>query len=140
MESMAVIVYHKEYTRVVFEKYSAPYELREIFLWIINKKSPTPITEMHMNISISMIWKKNIEVHTRLFINAMWPLRRLDMEAVFHYSDVIMDTMASQITSLAIVYSTVSLGADQRKKKAPSQWPLCGKFTGDRRIRTKKDQ
>ena len=28
------------------------------------------------------------------------------------YSDVIMNTMASQISSLSIVYSTVSLGAD----------------------------
>ena len=32
-----------------------------------------------------------------------------------HYSDVIMGIMASQITSLTIVYSTVYSGADQRK-------------------------
>ena len=32
-----------------------------------------------------------------------------------HYSDVIMDTMASQITSLTIVYSTVYSGTDHRK-------------------------
>ena len=32
-----------------------------------------------------------------------------------HYSDVIMDPMASQITSLAIVYSTIHSDADQRK-------------------------
>ena len=32
-----------------------------------------------------------------------------------HYNDVIMGTMTSQITSLTIVYSTVYLGADQRK-------------------------
>ena len=32
-----------------------------------------------------------------------------------HYSDVIMGTIASQITSLAIVYSTVYSDADQRK-------------------------
>ena len=42
------------------------------------------------------------------------------------YSDVIMGTMASEITSLAVVYSTVYSGADLR------YWPLCGKFTGDR--------
>ena len=34
---------------------------------------------------------------------------------IFHYSDVIMGTIASQITSLTIVYSTVYSGADQRK-------------------------
>ena len=32
-----------------------------------------------------------------------------------HYNDVIMNTMASQITSLAIVYSTVYSASDQRK-------------------------
>ena len=32
----------------------------------------------------------------------------------FHYVDVIMGMMASQITSLTIVYSTVYSGADQR--------------------------
>ena len=32
-----------------------------------------------------------------------------------HYNDVIMGTMASQITRLTIVYSTVYSGADQRK-------------------------
>ena len=35
-----------------------------------------------------------------------------------HYSDVIMDTMASQITSLTIVYSIVYSGADQRKHQS----------------------
>ena len=33
----------------------------------------------------------------------------------YHYSDVIIGPMASQITSLTIVYSTVCSGADQRK-------------------------
>ena len=35
-----------------------------------------------------------------------------------HYGDVIMGTIASQITSLAIVYSTVYSGADQRKHQS----------------------
>ena len=35
------------------------------------------------------------------------------------YSDVIMDEMASQITSLMIVYSTAYSGADQRKHQSP---------------------
>ena len=33
----------------------------------------------------------------------------------FHYCDVIMGAMASQFTSLMIVYSTIHSGADQRK-------------------------
>ena len=35
-----------------------------------------------------------------------------------HYVDVIMGVMASQITSLAIVYSTVYWGANQRKHQS----------------------
>ena len=35
-----------------------------------------------------------------------------------HYSDVIMSRMASQITSLTIVYSTIYSGADQRKHQS----------------------
>ena len=35
-----------------------------------------------------------------------------------HYTDVIMTTMASQITSLTLVYSIVCSGADQRKHQS----------------------
>ena len=35
-----------------------------------------------------------------------------------HYSDVIMGTIASQITSLTIVYSTIYSDADQRKHQS----------------------
>ena len=37
---------------------------------------------------------------------------------LLHYSDVIMSSMASQITSLMSVYSTVYSGADQRKQQS----------------------
>ena len=43
-----------------------------------------------------------------------------------HYSDVIMSTIASQITGLSIVYSTVYLGANKENVKAPRHWPLWG--------------
>ena len=39
----------------------------------------------------------------------------LQISVALHYTDVIMGTIASQITSLAIVYSTVYSDADQRK-------------------------
>ena len=62
-----------------------------------------------------------------------------------HYNDIIMDTMASQITSLTIVYSTVYLDADQRKHQSstslafvrgihwglvnsPHKWPVTRKM------------
>ena len=38
----------------------------------------------------------------------------------FHYNDVIMGAMASQITSLTIVYITVYSGAYQRKHQSPT--------------------
>ena len=64
---------------------------------------------------------------------------------IFHNSDVIMTTMASQITSLAIVYPTVCSDADQRKHQSsaslafvrgihrepvnsPHKWPVTRKM------------
>ena len=55
------------------------------------------------------------------------------MSVSLHYNDVIMSTMASQITSLTIVYSTVNSGADQRKHQSSAslafvwgihRWPV----------------
>ena len=42
-----------------------------------------------------------------------------------HYNDVIMSAMASQITSLTIVYSTVYSGADQRKYQSSVSLAFC---------------
>ena len=53
-----------------------------------------------------------------------------------HYRDVITGAMASQITSLTIVYSIVI----KENFKAPRHWPLCGEFTGHRWIPRTKDQ
>ena len=53
--------------------------------------------------------------------------------ALLHYSDVIMGMMASPITRLAIVYSNIYSGADQRKYQSSAslafvlgihQWPV----------------
>ena len=66
-----------------------------------------------------------------IFVVARWlNIRLLDN----HYSDIIMDTMASQITSLAIVYSTGYSGADQRKHQS-SAW-----LAGERWIPRTKGQ
>ena len=46
-----------------------------------------------------------------------WPILR--------YSDVIMSKMASQITGVSIVYSTVYSGADQRKHQSSVSLALC---------------
>ena len=41
-----------------------------------------------------------------------------------------MGTMASQITSLTIVYPTVIQAQIKENIKAPRHWPLCGEVTG----------
>ena len=51
-----------------------------------------------------------------------------------HYNEGIMSAMASQITSLTIVYSTVYSGAYQINIKVPRHSPFWGEFTGDRWI------
>ena len=73
------------------------------------------------------------------FIMTLWHL------LTSHYSDVIMSTVASQITSLTIVYSTVHSGTDQRKHQSsaslafgpgihrwqvnsPHKWPVTWKM------------
>ena len=67
------------------------------------------------------------------------------MNAWYYYNDVIMNAIASQITSLTIVYSVVYSGADQRKHQSsaplalvwgihrwpvnsPHKWPVTRKM------------
>ena len=64
---------------------------------------------------------------------------------IYHYGDAIMDAIASQITSLTIVYSIVYSDADQRKHQSsaslafvrgihrgpvnsPHKWPVTRKM------------
>ena len=55
-----------------------------------------------------------------------------------HYTDVIMTTIASQITSLTIVYSTVYSDADQRKHQSSASLAFVWGIHWDRWIpRTK---
>ena len=57
----------------------------------------------------------------------------------YRCNDVIMTVMASQITSLTIVYSTFYSSAEIKENiKAPRHWPLWGEFTGHRWIPRKK--
>ena len=62
--------------------------------------------------------------------------RSIDYEPT-HYNDVIMGSMTSQITSLAIVYPAVYSGADQKKYQSsaslifvnsPRKWPATRKM------------
>ena len=48
---------------------------------------------------------------------SIWEAFHVKIRLLFHYSDVIMGAMASQITSLPNVYSTFSSGADKKHTK-----------------------
>ena len=74
-----------------------------------------------------------------------WMTKTTQVSPDAHYDDVIMGTMASQITSLTSVYSTVNSGADQSKHQSsaslafvwgihrgpvnsPHKWPVTRKM------------
>ena len=61
------------------------------------------------------------------------------MYTMFHYNDVIMTAMASQITGVSIVYSTLCSDADQRKHQSSASlafvrgvqwWPVNSAYKG----------
>ena len=73
-----------------------------------------PFTTVSINMILQKPSQGNYDIHA--------PFIRL----LQHCSDVIMTPMASQITSLAIVYLTVYAGEDKKKTiKALRRWPLC---------------
>ena len=57
-----------------------------------------------------------------------------------HYDDVIMSTMASLVTSITIVNSTVYSGADERKHQSAASLAFVREFTSDRWIPRTKGQ
>ena len=85
--------------------------------------------------SLRLIWRSARHLHR-------WNQTRIRSS---HYDDVIMGVMASQITSLTIVYWTVYSGADQSKRQSstslafvwkihrgpvnsPHKWPVTRKM------------
>ena len=68
------------------------------------------------------------------FDKKLIPTSDLAKDNTYHYNDVIMGAIASQITSLTIVYSIVIQTQIKENIKAPRHWPLCGEFTCHRWI------
>ena len=93
-------------------------------------------------ISLKLVHKRPVVKQWSLVREMAW----CSQETVInHHNDVIMGSMASQITSLTIVYSTVYLGADQGKHRrsaslafvrgihrwpvnSPHKWPVTRKM------------
>ena len=93
--------------------------------------------DLHVNKRLSNWWRRRwIEIPLRslwLHCNVCWTMPAATVLPSCHYSDVIMGAMASQITILIIVYSTLYSGVDQRKHQSSAslafvqgihRWPV----------------
>ena len=95
----------------------------------------------HRHFEVSTKWSTFCWPHFQMY-SPRWKLRYCYQN---HYDDVIMSTIASQITSLTIVYSTVYSSADQSKHQSsaslafvweihrgpvnfPHKWPVTRKM------------
>ena len=127
---------------------------RKIFLFLFKSHIQLPRSQHCFR-----QWLGNIQA-TSIHLNCWWPSSMMHICITwphwvytqyivkeirwYHYNDVIMGMMVSQITSLMIVYSTVYSGADQRKHQSsaslaflwgiqrwpvnsPHKWPVAWK-------------
>ena len=79
-----------------------------------------PLNEWHSfkSICVYMCTEKGAFPAVRLWeAAALFSIRRI-AASLYHYGDVIMGMMPSQITSLTVVYSTVYSGVDQSKHQS----------------------
>ena len=108
------------------------------FIWLTNLSVKDHLTcqQMVVRLSVTRIYKRHGLTHVwkqpSLYPGAITK-RVLYVNNVIHCSDVIMDTMASQVTSLTIVYSIVCSDADQRRHQSSAspafvrgihRWPV----------------
>ena len=113
---------------------------------------------------IFLVWKKeykNMIWYPGLTLGFLFPGDSLDYSNIFiiyiyiymaiyiktetaiianHYDDVIMTTMAAQITSLTVVYSTVYWDANQRKHQSSASLAFVWEIHRDRWIPHTKGQ
>ena len=60
------------------------------------------------------------------------PFTSLQLIWRWHYSDVIMRAIASEITGVTSVYAIICSGADQRKHQSSASLPVTGEFPAQR--------
>ena len=98
-----------------------------------------------MDTTIAHWWLANIGFAKRLSLfcitkQILYVDRRASFSDRSHYDDVRMGAIASQITSLTIVYSTVYLDADQRKHQSSASLAFVWGIHRDRWIPRTKGQ
>ena len=109
--------------------------------WKKNWRRICKITDILTHLKVYSIVKPRYS--TRFWQLMICPLRALvsyNLWIIFHYNGVIMSAMASQITSVSMVCSTVVQTQINENIKAPRHWPLWGEFTGDQWIPLTKGQ
>ena len=92
------------------------------------RHSPYSFHELSLNtkyLHYSYATNKGTRIYHSYTLNAI---------VLYHYDDVIMGAMASQITSLTIVYSTVYSGADQSKHQSSASLAFVRGIHRDRWI------
>ena len=83
----------------------------------------------------AMFLRLVLDLYTRQTLKTAWNgTTSLPSSVTNHYNDVIMATIASQITSLTIVYSTVYSDADQRKHQSSASLAFVWGIHRDRWI------
>ena len=89
---------------------------------------------------ISMLWHRQAIFKSKgdklCSSLTLWPL----VINLYSSNEVIMSQMASQITSVSVVCSTICSGAIKENIKVLRHWPLWGESTGDRWIPLTKGQ
>ena len=116
------------------------------------KRRQTETSTLHFSSGLSTFWFVDVLVYRRFGcrrfgLSTFWPVTSSKSRLILLQcdlvrqcdSDVIMSTMASQITSLTILYSTVYSGTDQRKHQSTAslafvwgihRWPVNSPHKG----------
>ena len=92
---------------------------------------------MRVKLRFGLLTSQTVYTQTNPYIYNITPR---GADALLHNNDVIMDTMASQITSLAIFTQPFIQAEIKENIKSLRHCPLCGKFTGDWWIRHSNGQ
>ena len=109
------------------------------------RKYKTYLLILQNNISSTLIYHRQLksspwrrENRSLLLYGRTWWWSSIIVS--LHYNDVIMGAIASQITTLTVVYSTVYSGADQRKHQSSASLAFVRGIHRDRWIPRTKGQ
>ena len=83
---------------------------------------------IHIPQCIFLFWMVHYGIKNRWFVEILWLVHYSCW--IDHYNDAIMGAIASQITSLTIIYSTVYSSADQRKRESSASLAFVGNSPG----------